>query len=120
MDEPTAWHELEAVINGALWRYAEAVSGIRHRGPGEYLEGSTFEIQRMYLAGLAAARRARQVLNAAEAEATAGAIEWRTGYPMIADAAGISRQNAWKRYRSCHPRPEPGPGGGTGSAWPGP
>ena len=116
MDEPTAWRELEAAISGALWRYAGAVSGIRHRGPGEYLKGSTFEIQRMYLAGLAGARRAREILNAAEAEAAAGAIEWGTGYPAIADAAGISRQNAWKRYRSCHPRPEVGPGDGTGSA----
>ena len=115
MDEPTAWRELEAAISGALWRYAEAVSGIRHRGPGEYLEGSTFEIQRMYLAGLAGARRAREILDAAEAEAAAGAIEWGTGYPAIADAAGISRQNAWKRYRSCDPRPKAGPGGGTSS-----
>jgi hypothetical protein len=113
VDELVAWHELEAAISGALWRYAEAVSGIRHAGRGEYVEGSTFEIQRMYLAGLAAARRARQVLAGAEAEAAAGAIEWGTGYPMIAAAAGISRQNAWKRYRSCHPRPEAGPAGAS-------
>jgi hypothetical protein len=68
------------------------------------------------VAGGGGAPRAREILDAAEAEAAAGAIEWGTGYPTIADAAGISRQNAWKRYRSCHPRPEAGPGGGTGSA----
>jgi hypothetical protein len=120
MDEPAAWHELEAAISGALWRYAEAVTGVRRDSTGEPVTGTSFQIRDMYLARLSAARYAREVLDAAEAEAAAGAFEWHATYPVIAAAAGISRQNAWKRYRSCHPRPEAGPGRDTGAACPGP
>ena len=78
MDEPTAWDELEAAISGALWRYAQAVSGIRHRGPGEYLEGSTFEIQRMYLAGLAG-----------DVLLLLAVTHWGTGGPLAALFPGL-------------------------------
>jgi len=109
VDEPAAWHELEAAISGALWRYAEAVTGVRHDSSGELVAGSSFEIRDMYLARLSAARRARSILAATEAGAAAGAFEWGAGFPMVAEAAGMARQNAWKRYRGCHPRPDGGP-----------
>lgn len=106
VDEPAAWHELEAVISGALWRYAEAVTGVRRDDSGRPVTGTSFQIRDMYLARVAAARRSREVLDAAKAEAASGAFEWHAIYPVIAAAAGISWPNAWKRYRSCHPRPE--------------
>jgi len=99
VDEPAAWHEVEAAISGALWRYAGAVTGVQCDNSGRPVAGSSSGIRAMYLTRLSAARRARKVLEAAEAAAAADAIEWGSGYPMIADAAGISRQNAWKRYR---------------------
>ena len=38
MDETAAWHELEAAVDAALWRYAEAVTGqpraLAAGGPG--------------------------------------------------------------------------------------
>jgi len=49
-----------------------------------------------HLARLSAARRARQVLRAAEDAAATAAIELGASYPTIADAA---RQTAWKLYR---------------------
>ena len=119
MDEPAAWTELEAAISGALWRYAEAVTGVRRDSTGAPVTGTSFQIRDMYLARLSAARHAREVLDTAEAEAASGAFEWHATYPVIAEAAGISRQNAWKRYRLCHPRHEAGPGRDMGSAWPG-
>ena len=120
VDEPAAWHELEAAISGALWRYAEAVTGVRRDDSGRSVTGTSFQIRDMYLARLSAARRGREVLDAVEAEAASGAFEWHATYPVIAVAAGISRQNAWKRYRSCHLRPEAGPAGDAGPARAGP
>lgn len=112
MDEPAAWHELEAAISGALWRYAASVSGVRRDSSGRPVTGGPFEIRDMYLARLPAARRARrarQVLEAAEAGSAAGASGWHATYPMLAEAGGISRQNAWKRYRRVLPEPGQGP-----------
>ncbi|HET9970373.1 MAG TPA: hypothetical protein VFQ68_19220 [Streptosporangiaceae bacterium] len=114
MDEPAAWHELEAAISGALWRYAEAVTGVQRDSSGEPVAASSFEIRGMYLARLSAARRVRGVLAEAEAEGAAGAFRWGASYPMVAEAMGISRQNAWKRYRGSYPRPEAGPMPGPG------
>jgi hypothetical protein len=93
-DEPAAWHELEAAISDALWRYAETVAGF-HRDAA----GLSSDVGRMHLARLAAARRARQVLRSAEDSAATDAIEHHATYQMLADAAGITRQTASKRYR---------------------
>ncbi len=90
MHEPAARRELEAAITGALWRYAEAVTGLRHDGSGEPVEGSSFSLQQMHMARLPAARHAREVLRAAEAGAAADAIKYGTTYPMLAEAAGIA------------------------------
>jgi len=51
------------------------------------------------LARLSAARRARQVLRAAEGAAATAAIELGASYPTSADAADTARQTAWKLYR---------------------
>lgn len=53
----------------------------------------------VYLARLSAARRARQVLRAAEDAAAAAAIERGATYPTLAEAACTARQTAWKLYR---------------------
>jgi hypothetical protein len=100
VDEPAAWRELEAAVSDALWRYAEAVTGVRLDAAKEPLplEGPPFASRRLHLARLSAARRARQVLGAAEAEAAASAMEHGATYPVLADAAGMARQTAWKRY----------------------
>ena len=49
------------------------------------IPGGLFTAGRMYLARLSAARRARQVLRAAEDAAAAAAIEHGASYPMLAD-----------------------------------
>ena len=98
MDEAAAWRELEAAIGEALWQYAEAVTGVRREPSGEVPGGLFFGI-RLHLARLSAARRARQVLRAAEGAAAAAALEHGASYPMIADAARTARQTAWKLYR---------------------
>ena len=93
-DEPAAWRELEAAIGDALWRYAETLTGFRRDAAG-----LSSDVRRVHLARLAAARRARQVLRAAEDSAAADAIEHRATYSMLAEAAGMARQTASKRYR---------------------
>ncbi len=96
--EAVAWGELEAAIGEALWRYAEAVTGVRRESSGE-LPGGLFTAGQAQLARLSAARRARQVLRAAEDAAAAAAIERGASYPMLAEAARTARQTAWKLYR---------------------
>jgi hypothetical protein len=98
VDEAAAWRELEAVIGEALWRYAEAVTGVRREPSGEVPGGRLTGVP-VHLARLSAARRARQVLRAAEDAAAAAAIELGASYPTIADAADTARQTAWKLYR---------------------
>jgi len=88
-DEPAAWRELEDAIGAALERYAQAVTP----------DDPAARQRRVHLARLSAARRARAVLADAESTAAAAAIEHGASYPMLADAAGIARQVAWKRYR---------------------
>jgi hypothetical protein len=89
VDEPAAWRELEDAIGAALERYAHAVTP----------DDTVGRERQMHLARLSAARGARAVLAAAESTAAAAAIEHGASYPMLADAAGIARQVAWKRYR---------------------
>ena len=60
-DEATkaaAWRELEDAIGEALWRYAEAVTGVCREPSGEIPGGRQFGIP-VHLARLSAARRAR-------------------------------------------------------------
>jgi len=99
IDEAAAWRDLEAAIGEALWRYAETVTGGRRDSSGE-VPGGRLTAGPTYLARLSAARRAWQVLRAAEDAAAAAAIEHGATYPMLADAAGMARQTAWKLYRS--------------------
>lgn len=87
-----------AAIGEALWRYAETVTGLRRDSSGEF-PGGLFEAGRPHLARLSSARRARQVLRAAEDAAAAAAMEHGASYPMLAAAAGTARQTAWKLYR---------------------
>ena len=94
VNEAAAWRELEAAIGEALWRYAEAVTGVRRDSSGEP-PGGFFFGARVQLARLSAARRARQVLRAAENAAAAAALECGASYPMLADAARTARQTAW-------------------------
>ncbi len=98
VDETAAWRELEAAIDEALWRYAEAVTGVRRETSGEVPGGRLTGIP-VHLARLSAARRARQVLRAAEDAAAASAVELGASYPMLADATRTARQTAWKLYR---------------------
>ena len=98
VDETAAWGELEAAIGEALWRYAEAVTGVHREPSGEPL-GGFFSGARVQLARLSAARRARRVLRAAEEDAAAAALEHGASYPMLAGAARTARQPAWKLYR---------------------
>ena len=82
VDEAAARRELEASIGAALWRYAEAVTGCRRDASGQIVDGPSFAPdRRLHLARLAAARRARQVLAAAETTAAADAIEHDASYP---------------------------------------
>jgi hypothetical protein len=69
VDAPAEWRELEAAIGDVLWRYAEAVTGLRRDASGEPLEGLPFPVRWMHPARLSAARRARHVLRAAKADA---------------------------------------------------
>ena len=98
MDEAAAWRELEAAIGEALWHYAEAVTGV-YREPSGEPPGGFFFGARLQLARLSAARRAREVLRAAEGASAAAALEHGASYPMLADAAGTARQTSWKLYR---------------------
>lgn len=96
--EAAAWRECEAAIGEALWRYAEAVTGV-HREPSGEVPGGRLAAGPVHLARLPAARRAREVLRAAEEAAAAGARKEGVTYPVIAAAAGTARQTAWKLYR---------------------
>ena len=98
VDEAAAWDELEAAIGEALWRYAEAVTDVRREPSGEVRGGRLAGIP-VHLARLSAARRARQVLRAAEDAAADAAIEHGATYPTLAEAARTARQTAWKLYR---------------------
>jgi hypothetical protein len=96
VDEAATWRELKAAAGEALWHYAEAVTGVHRDSSGEP-PGGFFFGGRLQLARLSAARRAREVLQAAEG---AAALEHGASYPMLADAARTARQTAWKLYRS--------------------
>lgn len=90
---------LEAAVSNALSRYAEQVTGLRHDAAGQITEGP-FAVGRMlHLARLSAIRRVRQALGTAERAEAAAAIGHGATYPMLADAATMARQTAWKRYR---------------------
>ena len=82
VDEQAAGRELEAAIGEALWRYAEAVTGLGRDAAGK--QGPRLAGSQMYLARLAGTRRARQALADAETTAAAAAIECGTTYPMLA------------------------------------
>jgi hypothetical protein len=98
--DETAWRELETAISDALWRYAETVTGVRRDEAGDIVEGLPFVSDRsLHLARLSAIRRARQALSAAEPAEAAAAIRDGATYPVLAAAASMARQNAWKRYR---------------------
>jgi hypothetical protein len=99
VDEAATWRELKAAAGEALWHYAEAVTGVYRDSSGEP-PGGFFFGGRVQLARLSAARRAREVLQAAEGAAAAAALEHGASYPMLADAARTARQTAWKLYRS--------------------
>ncbi len=103
MDEAAAWRELESALDAALWRYAEAAAG--------GWEGSPFAGRMLHLARLSAARRLRAPLDAADRAAAAGALEEGASYPMLAAAAGMARQAAWRRYRLVPRTPGPAAGG---------
>jgi hypothetical protein len=98
VDETAAWRELEDAIDEALWRYAEAVTGIRREPTGE-VPGGRLTGGQVHLARLSAARRAREVLREAEQAAAGAAIEHGASYSRLADAARTARQTAWKLYR---------------------
>lgn len=98
-EETAAWRDLETAIDAALWRYAEAVTGVRRDAAGQITEGPFAAGRALHLARLSAIRRIRQALGGAEHAAAAAAIEHGATYPMLADAAAMARQTAWKRYR---------------------
>jgi len=98
-DETAAWHDLETAIGDALWRYAEAVTGVRRDADGQITEGPFAAGRVLHLARLSAIRRVRQALGAAERAEAAAAIGHGATYPMLAAAAAMARQTAWKRYR---------------------
>ena len=96
VDEAAAWRELEAAIGEALWRYAEAVTGVQREPSGE-LPGGRLTGVPVHLARLSAARRAREILRAAEDAAAAAALEHGATYPRLAAAARTAR----RRPGSC-------------------
>jgi hypothetical protein len=97
--EPAAWRELETAVDAALWRYAEAVTGqpraVADGGPGV---PGLFGAQHLHLARLSAARRLRAALDATDRAAARQAFDEGATHPRVADAAGMSRQAAWRRY----------------------
>jgi len=105
-DDEAAWRDLEAAVSAALWRYAEAVTGARRDAAGQITEGPFAAGRLLHLARLSAIRRIRQALGAAERAEAAAAIGHGATYPMLAAAAAMARQTAWKRYR---PGRGPGP-----------
>ncbi|MGH3411037.1 MAG: hypothetical protein ACRDRJ_52350, partial [Streptosporangiaceae bacterium] len=67
VDEAAAWRGLEAAVDEALWRYAEAVTGVARDRTGQIVEGPSFAAGRLvHLARLSAIRRVRQALGASE------------------------------------------------------
>ena len=99
MDETAAWRELEAAVDAALWRFAEAVTGqpraLAAGGPGV---AGPFGARDLQLARLSAARRLHAALDAADRAAARQALEDGASHPAVAAAAGMSRQAAWRRY----------------------
>jgi hypothetical protein len=98
IDEAAARRELKAGRRGAV-----ALRRGSHRRAPRLLRsapGGFFFGGRLQLARLSAARRAREVLQAAEGAAAAAALEHGASYPTLADAARTARQTAWKLYRS--------------------
>jgi hypothetical protein len=73
-DESAAWRDLEAAVGDALWRYAEAVTGVRRDAAGQITEGPFAAGRVLHLARLSAIRRVRQALGAAERAEAAAAI----------------------------------------------
>jgi hypothetical protein len=100
--EPAAWRELEAAVDAALWRYAEAVTGqaraVAEGGAGVPGLFGLFGPRDMHLARLSAARRLHATLDATDRAAARQAFEYGATHPRVADAAGMSRQAAWRRY----------------------
>lgn len=97
MDETAAWRELEAAVDAALWRYAEVVTG----EPRAAADGRSLAARALYMARLRAVTRLRGALDATDRDAGRQLIENGTTYPAVADAAGMSRQAAWRRYRTA-------------------
>jgi len=98
-DESIAWRDLETAVGDALWRYAETVTGVRRDAAGRITEGPFAAGRVLHLARLSAIRRIRRALGAAERAEAAAAIGHGATYPMLAAAAAMARQTAWKRYR---------------------
>lgn len=96
MEDAAAWEQLQRAVDAALWHYAEAVSGCQRdssvRGP--------FDGRMLWLARLAGLRRLSAALEELDLAAARGALADGATYPAIANAAGMARQSAWKRYRS--------------------
>jgi hypothetical protein len=67
----------------------------------------------LHLARLSAIRRIRQALGAAERAEAAAAIGHGATYPMLAAAAVMARQTAWKRYRPGRTPDQHGTGKGA-------
>ncbi len=117
-EEGAAWRELETEVGDALWRYAEKVTGVRRDGTGQITEGPFAAGRMLHLARLSAIRRVRQALSAAEHGEAAAAIGHGATYPMLAAAAAMARQTAWRRYRTDRSpcRPSTGRGAAPGAA----
>jgi len=98
MDETAAWRELAATVDAALWHYAEAVTGHpRTVADGDW-RGLLSPGVALHLARLSAARRLRRALDDTDHAAARGARKAGASYPMLAAAAGMARQVAWRRY----------------------
>ena len=109
MDETAAWGELAAAVDGAIWRYAEAVTGHPRAAAGDDWRGLLSPGVVLHLARLSAARRLRRALDDTDRAAACGARKAGASYPMLAAAAGIARQVAWRRYGpAADPAADPG------------
>jgi hypothetical protein len=91
---------------------------VRRDAAGQITEGPFAAGRVLPLARLSAIRRIRQALGAAERAAAAVAIGHGATYPMLAAAAAMARQTAWKRYRPGRSpdRHRTGKGAGPGAA----
>jgi hypothetical protein len=95
--ERAAWRELEAAVDAAVWRYAEAATG---RARAEVEAGwPPLAARQLHLARLAAARRLGAAAAAIEADAVRGALAEDVTYAALAEAAGMTRQAATRRYK---------------------